>query len=95
MPPKSVNPAVMTALNGPGWDQTFSRAVLHADTTIRKYFWRGFRPNFKKETEIAVGNNSATDFVLDAVEKLLDGKRTYDSGKDLLSNLNSITDSLI
>jgi DNA-directed RNA polymerase specialized sigma24 family protein len=95
MPPKHVNPAVMAALSGPGWDQTFSRAVLHADTTIRKYFWRGFRPKFKKETEIAVGNKSATDFVLDAVEKLLDGKRTYDAAKDLLSNLNSITDSLI
>jgi DNA-directed RNA polymerase specialized sigma24 family protein len=95
MPPKLVNPTVMAALNGPGWDHTFSRAVLHADTTIRKYIWRGFRPKFTKESEIAVGNKSATDFVLDAVEKLLQGRRTYDSAKDLLSNLNSITDSLI
>jgi hypothetical protein len=95
MPPKRVNPAVMAALNGPGWDHTFSRAVLHADTTIRKYIWRGFRPKFKKENEIAAGNKSATDFVLDAVEKLLEGTRTYDFAKDLLSNLNSITDSLI
>jgi DNA-directed RNA polymerase specialized sigma24 family protein len=86
---------VMTALKGPGWKDTFARAVLHADTTIRKYIWRGFRPTFKAENEITVGDKSATDFVLEAVEKLLQGKRTYDASKDLLSNLNAITDSLI
>ena len=86
---------VMTALKGPGWKDTFARAVFHADTTIRKYIWRGFRPTFKAENEIAVGDKSAADFVLEAVERLLQGKRTYDTSKDLLSNLNAITDSLI
>src|SRR6266404_1071346 len=95
MPPKRADPVVMAALNGPGWKDTFARAVLHADTTIRKYIWRGFRPTFKAENEITVGDKSATDFVLEAVERLLQGKRTYDTSKDLLSNLNSITDSLI
>src|SRR6266705_5649597 len=95
MPPKRVNPAVMAALRHPGWNDTFARAVLHADTTIRKYIWRGFRPKFRAENEITVGDKSASDFVLDAVERLLNGKRTYDPSKDLLSNLNSITDSLI
>ncbi len=95
MPPERVNPAVMVALKGPGWNDTFARAVLHADTTIRKYIWRGFRPRFKAANEITVGDKSASDFVLDAVERLLNGKRTYDPSKDLLPNLNSITDSLI
>ena len=95
MPPKRVNPAVMAAFKKPGWNDTFARAVLHADTTIRKYIWRGFRPKFRAENEITVGDKSASDFVLDAVEKLLNGERTYDPSKDLLSNLNSITDSLI
>jgi hypothetical protein len=95
MPPKRVNPAVMAALKQPNWKDTFGRAVLHADTTIRKYIWRGFRPKFRAENEITVGDKSASDFVLDAVRKLLEGKRTYDSSKDLLANLNSITDSLI
>lgn len=95
MPPKRVNPAVMAALNGPGWDDTFLRAVVHADTTIRKYIWRGFRPQFRTENEVVVGDKSASDFVIAAVERLLEGKRTYDTSKDLLSNLNSITDSLI
>lgn len=95
MPPKRVNPAVMEALKGPGWSDTYARAVLHADTTIRKYIWRGFRPKFRAENEITVGDKSASDFVVDAIERLLEGKRTYDPSKDLLSNLNSITDSLI
>src|SRR6266404_6540569 len=95
MPPKRADPVVMAALKGPGWNDTFVRAVLHADTTIRKYIWRGFRPKFRAENEITVGDKSASDFVVGAIERLLDGKRTYDPSKDLLSNLNSITDSLI
>lgn len=95
MSPERVNPAVMAALEQPGWSDTFGRAVLHADTTIRKYVWRGFRPKFDAKREITVGGKSAKDFVLDAVEKLLEGKRAYDPARDLLANLNSITDSLI
>ena len=95
MPPKRVDSASLAALKGPGWNDTFARAVLHADTTIRKYIWRGFRPKFRAENEITVGDKSASDFVLDAVERLLNGKRTYEPSKDLFSNLNSITDSLI
>lgn len=95
MPPKRADPAVMAALKGPGWSDTFARAVVHADTTIRKYVWRGFRPKFRAENEIAVGDKSASDFVIEAIERLLDGRRNYDPSKHLLSNLNSITDSLI
>jgi len=86
---------VMTALKGPGWKDTFARAALHADTTIRKYIWRGFRPTFKAENEITVGDKSATDLYWRPLKRLLQGKRTYDISKDLLSNLNAITDSLI
>src|SRR2546423_12480750 len=95
MPPKRANRIVMAALSGPGWNDTFARAVLHADTTIRRYIWRGSRPKFRADNELTVGDKSASDFVLDAVERLLNGKRSYDPSKDLLSNLNSITDSLI
>jgi hypothetical protein len=95
MSPERVDPVVLTALKGPVWNETFARAVIHADTTIRKFIWRGFRPKFKAENEITVGDKSASDFVLGAVERLLEGTRTYDPSKDLLSNLNSITDSLI
>ena len=95
MSPEPVNPAVMVALNGPDWNHTFARAVLHADTTIRKYIWQGFRLQLGAGKETSVGGKSANDFVLGAVEKLLEGKRAYDPARDLLANLNSITDSLI
>jgi hypothetical protein len=95
MSAKCVDPAVIAALRGPDRNDTFARAVLHADTTIRKYIWRGFRPKFKAGNEISVGDKSAGDFVLDAVRRLLEGKRSYDASKNLLSNLNAITDSLI
>ena len=75
MPSKRVNPVVMAALKQPGWKDTFGRAVLHADTTIRKYVWRGFRPKFRAKNEITVGDKSANDFVLEAIRKLLDGTR--------------------
>jgi hypothetical protein len=90
-----MDPAVNAALNQPGWEKTFAMAVLYADTTIRKYIWRGFRPKSTGKNEITVGDKSAADFVQEALKRLIEGKRQYDSDKTLLDNLNSVTDSLI
>jgi len=90
-----MNPAVNAALSQPGWEKTFAMAVLHADNTLRKFVWRGFRPRSTGDNEITVGDKSAADFVQEAVKRLAEGRRTYDSAKTLLENLNSITDSLI
>jgi hypothetical protein len=90
-----MDPALNAALNQPGWKKTFAMAVLHADTTIRKFIWRGFRPRSTVDNEITVGDKSAADFVQEAVKRLAERRRTYDSSKPLLENLNSITDSLI
>jgi DNA-directed RNA polymerase specialized sigma24 family protein len=92
---KRINPAVLAAFRQPGWNETFARAVLHADTKIRKYIWRGFRPKAGSGREITVGDKSAADFVQESVAKLLDGTRRYDSSRTLLENLNSVADSLI
>lgn len=90
-----MDPAVDAALSQPGWEKIFAMAVLHADNTIKKFIWRGFRPRITTGAEIAVGDKSAADFVHEAVKRLLEGRRTYDASKPLLENLNSITDSLI
>jgi hypothetical protein len=90
-----MNPAVRAALNQPGWNETFAMAMLHADNTMRKFIWRGFRPRRTGKNEITVGDKSAGDFVQEAVERLVNGKRAYTTSKTLLENLNSITDSLI
>lgn len=90
-----MNPALQTALSDPGYRDTIKRAALHADTTIRKYFWRGFRPKHSPSGEIMAGDQTAQDFVSEAVLRLINGRRTFDAGRPLLDNLNSITDSLI
>ena len=65
----SMDPALNAALNQPGWEKTFAMAVLHADTTIRKFIWRGFRPRSTGKNEITVGDKSAADFVQEAVKR--------------------------
>ena len=42
-----------------------------------------------------VGDKTAKDFVSEAVRRLITGQRSFDPGRPLLDNLNSITDSLI
>jgi hypothetical protein len=90
-----MDPAVSAAFSQPGWEKTFAMAVLHADNTLRKFIWRGFRPRSSGNNEITVGDKSAADFVQEAIKRLAEGRRTYNASKTLLENLNSITDSLI
>jgi len=87
--------ALQAALAQPDLDKVLLQAVAHADATIRKYIWRGFRPKFSANNEVMVGDMTAQDFSMTALERLLHGVRTYDSGRSLLDNLNSTTDSLI
>jgi DNA-directed RNA polymerase specialized sigma24 family protein len=87
--------ALKAAFAEPGYRDTFARAVLHADTTIRRYIWRGYRPRYSASREVMVGDKTAKDFVGEAILRLIDGRRTFDPSRALLDNLNSITDSLI
>lgn len=90
-----MSPALKAALAHPGYRDTISRAAIHADTTIRKYIWRGFRPRYSESREVMVGDKTAKDFVSEAIQRLINGRRTFDPSRPLLDNLNSITDSLI
>jgi len=90
-----MNPALSAALMQPGYRDTFARAVLHADTRIRRYIWRGYRPKCTGSNEVMVGDKTAKDFVSEALMRLMDGRRTFDPSRSLLENLNSVTDSLI
>jgi hypothetical protein len=90
-----MDPALDAAFSQPDLEATLARAVAHADITIRKYMWRGFRPKYGSNKQILAGSKSADDFVSEAIARLLDGKRSYDASKTLIENINSITDSLI
>jgi len=87
--------ALRKALSEPDIDEVLLKAAIHADTTMRKYLWRGFRPTRSRQTELMVGDKTAKDFVSEAVKRLCEGTRQYVATKSLLENINSITDSLI
>jgi hypothetical protein len=88
--------ALNTALSHASIEDTLLSAVEHADLTMRKYVWRGFKPKSSPFTkELIAADKSANDFVNEALKRLCAGKRAYDSDRTLLENLNSITDSLI
>ena len=91
-----MDPNLKRALESGNLPELTARAALYADTIIRKYIWRGFRPNGnQKKTDSSPNARSAEDFVSDAFERLLDGRRTFNPKKSLLDNINSITESLI
>jgi hypothetical protein len=91
-----MDPALNTALGQPDVEDVLLAAVDHADTRIRKFVWRGFKPKASKATsELLAGEMSAKDFVIEALRRLCDGTRNYNQNRSLLENLNSITDSLI
>ena len=88
--------ALNTALSLPSIEDTLLSAVEHADLTMRKYVWRGFKPKSSPVTkELMVADKTAKDFVNEGLKRLCAGKRAYDSDRTLLENLNSVTDSLI
>jgi hypothetical protein len=88
--------ALKTALNQPDIDDTLLSAAEHADMTMRKYVWRECKPKAAKiDRELMVGDKTAEDFVNEALKRLCDGTRSFNSQRGLLENLNSITDSLI
>ena len=88
--------ALNTALSLPSIEDTLLSAVEHADLTMRKYVWRGFKPKSSPVTkELMVADKTAKDFVNEGLKRLCTGKRAYDSERTLLENLNSVTDSLI
>jgi hypothetical protein len=90
-----MDPALNNALSQPDIKHVLLLAIDHADITIRKYIWRGYRPNYSPKKELMVGDKTAKDFVNEALKRLCDGTRTYNPQKALIDNLNSVTDSLI
>jgi hypothetical protein len=88
--------ALNNALSQPDVEDILLSAIEHADLTIRKYIWRGFKPKAAKAvSELMVGDKTAKDFVGEALKRLCAGQRTYDSDRSLLENINSVADSLI
>jgi DNA-directed RNA polymerase specialized sigma24 family protein len=77
-------------------EEVVLRATSYGETLLRKYYWRGFRPSgSSKHIDCSPDSYSAGDFAIEALTRLLDGRRTYNPEKSLLENVKSVVESLI
>ncbi len=91
-----MDPNLRKAFDVEDFDEIILRATRFAGTVLRKYYWRGFRPSGGSgEVDSSPDAESAEDFVSEALKRLLEGRRAFNSEKSLLENINSITESLI
>lgn len=81
---------VVKALEDQLTDEVVKRLIAYADYKTRRRYWQGILGG-----ELPEGNE-AGDLVAQAVERVLDGRRKWDPGKDpdLLEYLKSVIDSL-
>lgn len=67
----------------------------YASGLLMKMIWRGHRLGTGSKGQLLAAGKSADDFVSDAFEALLGGRRAYDSELDLEKNLKRTIESLI
>ena len=71
------------------------RLEYYASGLLMKMLWRGHRLGTGSKGQLLAAGKSADDFVGDAFEALLEGRRVYDSELDLEKNLKRTIESLI
>jgi hypothetical protein len=84
-----IPPDVRTVLEQHSWEETIPRLELYALRKARRLYWQGMMDgNMPTGQEVA-------DVVLEAIEDILTGKRSWDPSKqpDLFAYLRSIIDS--
>lgn len=77
------------------WRHLTPRMEDYADKVLRRYFWRGFRMKVGKEGQLLANGKSADDFVMEAIDALLNGPREYDFDLTLEHNLERTIESRI
>lgn len=86
--------AVQDILAAADWDVLTVRLQDFADREITRYRWRGdFRVYHSNNRWVLANGKGADEFVLEAIEKLLTGQRTYRTDLDPETNLKRIIES--
>ena len=67
----------------------------YADNVLRRYIWRGFRVSVGPQGQLLAAGKSADEFVMEAVDALLNGPRQYDYELSLEQNLRRTIESSI
>ncbi len=75
--------------------QMVPRLEYYASGLLMLYVWRGHRLGTGSKGQLLAAGKSADDFVSDAFEAFLNGRRTYDEELDLERNLKRTIESLI
>lgn len=84
-----------TILDGADWKEITPRLLAYADVLIRRCFWRGMRVSYNPGAKFSLDGFGADDFVQEAVDRLLNGRRNYNFDVPLEQNLRGIVRSII
>lgn len=77
------------------WKEITPRLLYYADTLIRRCVWRGLHVHAVAGTKVCVEGSSAEDFVQEAIDRLINGRREYQYGVSLEQNLKGIIRSSV
>ncbi len=77
------------------WKEMTPRLLYYADNLIRGCVWRGLRVRVERGSAICVEGFGADDFVQEAIERLINGRRHYNQSITLEQNLKGIIRSMI
>jgi hypothetical protein len=71
------------------------RLENYADSVLRRYLWRGFHLGIGSRGQLLASGKSADDFVMEAMDALLNGPREYNFELSLERNLQRTIESNI
>lgn len=77
------------------WKNLTPRLMYYADSRIRRCAWRGVPVQATAEHSLSVEGLSASDFVQEALDRLLNNRRRYNFDVDLEQNLRGVIKSLV
>ena len=77
------------------WKELTPSLLYYADNLIRQCVWRGMKVSAKPGAKVCVEGVSADDLLHEAIEKFLDGRRTYNHSVSLEQNLKGSMRSIL
>lgn len=82
-------------VDGADWKGIMPRLLSYADVLIRRCFWRGMRVSYEPGAKCSLDGFGADDFVQEAIDRLLNGRRDYNFTVTLEQNLRGVVRSII
>jgi hypothetical protein len=77
------------------WKVLTPKLENYADSVLHRYLWRGFRLGIGARGQLLAAGKSADDFVMEAIDALLNGPRKYNFELSLEKNLQRTIESTI